>query len=313
MSGARRALPVLGPDRLDRLRRVLDDVRVSCDSETRRRLDPVSFVHAFPRSEDREIAGLVASACAFGNVAAVRGKLNDFRDRVGHDLARAGDDRPRLTAALAGFRHRLYTGDDLAALVHGARIVQRAHGSLGAAFASCLESGDLATAIGAFGASIREAAGLTSHGARRGPAHLLPDPRGGSAAKRLLLYLRWMVRDADGVDLGLWREVSPAVLLVPVDVHVHKLAWNLGLTTAPSPSWRAAEEITSVFRMFDPWDPVKYDFALCHLGMASGCASRFVSEVCGPCAIREECRHGAVRRRQRSTERAVRAKVPPRP
>jgi uncharacterized protein (TIGR02757 family) len=155
---------------------------------------------------------------------------------------------------------------------------------------------------------VREAGGFATRTDRRGPAHMLPDPRAGSASKRLLLYLRWMVRPADGVDLGLW-PVSPSVLLVPVDVHVHKLASNLGLTTAASPNWRMAEEITSVFRLFDPADPVKYDFALCHLGMASGCASRFVREVCEGCPIRRVCRHGRGMGRQSSTGRAVRAKV----
>jgi uncharacterized protein (TIGR02757 family) len=312
MSGARRALPVFDPERLARLHQALEAVRASCDAESRRRVDPVSFVHAHAGAENQELAGLLASAFAFGNVTTIRRKLDEVRTRIGSDLAAAAEDPTRMGRALRGFRHRLYTGDDVSALLVGARAIQRAHGSLGRAFAAHLEGAELADALAGFVDDLRAAGGLAVTGDRRGPAHMLPDPRAGSASKRLLLFLRWMVRPADGVDLGLW-PVPPSVLLVPVDVHVHKLASNLGLTTSAAPSWRVAEEITSVFRLFDPADPVKYDFALCHLGMATGCASRFLREVCEPCPIRGVCRHGRARGLRGSTGRAVRAKVPPRP
>jgi uncharacterized protein (TIGR02757 family) len=308
MTAPRRALALHQPDRLARLHASLDAVRARCDAEARRRLDPVGFVHGYRTPLAQEIAGLVAACCAFGNVTTIRGKLQEFRERTGEDLVAHGDDLASLRTVMRGFRHRLYHGEDLAHLVHGARIVQARHGSLGAAFASRRPDLGLAEALGAFVDELRSASRFPASGERRGPAHLLPDPRSGSASKRLLLYLRWMVRPADGVDLGLW-PVAPRVLLMPVDVHVHKLARNLGLTKAASPSWKVAEEITATFRRFDPDDPVKYDFALCHLGMASRCSSRFDAEVCPPCEIREVCRHGARKLRQSSTERAVRAKV----
>jgi uncharacterized protein (TIGR02757 family) len=311
MSAARRALPVLAPDHLARLERALDAVRTSCDAEARRAVDPVSFVHAHAGAANRELAGLLASAFAFGNVTTIRAKLDEVRARVGDDLVGAAEEEGATLRALRGFRHRLYTGEDVAAVLRGARAVQRRHRSLGEAFASSFDGVDLASALASFVDAIRAEAGFSSDPRRRGPAHMLPDPRAGSASKRLLLYLRWMVRPADGVDLGLW-PVAPAALLVPVDVHVHKLAANLGLTTAAGPSWRVAEEITSVFRLFDPLDPVKYDFALCHLGMATGCASRFVDGVCAPCPIRGVCRHGSPRGRRGSTGGPVRAKVPAR-
>lgn len=311
MTGTRRSLPLLRERRLELLHEALEHVRSTCDAEARRRVDPVGFVHAFEGAHAQELAALVASSCAFGNVTTIRGKLAEFRERVGEDLVGASARLGVLQRRLEGFRHRLYQGDDLARLVHGARILQLRHGSLGKAFTSKRPEAGLAEALGAFVDEVREAAAFPVMSARRGATHLLPDPRAGSASKRLLLFLRWMVRPADGVDLGLW-PVSPSLLLVPVDVHVHKLARNLGLTTAATPSWRVAEEITTVFRRFDASDPVKYDFALCHLGMASGCRSRFVAEVCEPCAIRSVCKHGARKLRQSSTERAVRAKVPPR-
>ncbi len=287
-------LPVakVATSRLHRLRAALDSVRASCDPVARMRLDPVSFAHGFSSAKDQELAGLVASCCAFGNATTINAKLSQVRERLGSNLVDAGQDRARLVGAMHGFRHRLYQGEDLAFLLHGACIVQREHGTLGRAFAKHLASAPgLQQGLATFADEIRMACEFPSSGARRGPAHLLPDVLAGSASKRLLLYLRWMVRPADGVDLGLW-PVSPAVLLMPVDVHVHKLALNLGFTTASTPSWRMAEEITAVLRNFDAADPVKYDFALCHLGMAGGCESKFLLDICGPCAMRDVCRHG---------------------
>ena len=121
--------------------------------------------------------------------------------------------------------------------------------------------------------------------------HSLPDPSGSSGCKRLLLYLRWMVRPDDGVDLGLWKQVSPSVLLIPLDTHIHRIARNLGLTNRSSPSWAAAEEITAALRAIDPVDPVRFDFALCHMGMLQQCPSRRDSELCRGCGVLTVCRH----------------------
>jgi uncharacterized protein (TIGR02757 family) len=125
-----------------------------------------------------------------------------------------------------------------------------------------------------------------SHGAK----HILVVPENGSAAKRLMLYLRWMVRPADGVDLGLW-DVPASALVIPVDVHVHRLARNLGFTRRSSPSFDVAREITDVLRRFDAADPVKYDFPLCHLGMLQHCPSRRDAVRCEGCGVKQVCIH----------------------
>ncbi|MCC6872784.1 MAG: DUF2400 family protein, partial [Sandaracinaceae bacterium] len=101
--------------------------------------------------------------------------------------------------------------------------------------------------------------------------------------------LRWMIRPADGVDLGLWAELSPSILLIPVDTHVHRIAKNLGLTERNDASWRTAEEITASLRRLDPLDPVKYDFALCHLGISRQCPSRRDPDKCDACVLRPSC------------------------
>jgi uncharacterized protein (TIGR02757 family) len=145
-------------------------------------------------------------------------------------------------------------------------------------------------ALGDMCDAIRRAGGLRRGGARRGPSHLLPDASGGSGSKRLLLFLRWMIRPADGVDLGLWK-LDPAHLLVPVDVHIHKLGRNLGFTKRRNLSYRTTVEITDALARLDPNDPAGYDFPLCHMGMLQRCPSRRDAARCEGCGIKPVCVH----------------------
>jgi uncharacterized protein (TIGR02757 family) len=280
------------------LKAALDDVLFRCPRTARVARDPVGIVRRFRLPAEQEVVGLLASTFAFGNVTTILQKVEDALARVGTPLLGRIDalGLPGLITAFEGFRHRLFVGEDVARLLHGARRVQREAGSLGAAFASALaaseEGGgpDLQQALAAFVTRIRDAGGLVTSGKRRGPAHMLPDVLRGSGAKRLLLYLRWMVRADDGVDLGLW-PVAASTLVIPVDTHIQKLAQNLGLTRRTDTSWKTASEITARLRRFDPADPVKYDFSLCHLGMVQQCPSRRDAKACEGCGVRPICRH----------------------
>ncbi len=220
--------------------------------------------------------------------------MRDLLARLGARPARLADrSAEEVRARLRGWKHRVFRDDDVARLLVGARRVQRTHGSLGALFeAELRRTESLREALGSWCDAIRSAGGLRRDGPRRGPSHLLPDPRGPSGSKRLLLFLRWMVRAPDGVDLGLWR-VDPAALLVPVDVHIHKLAFNLGFTRRRTTSWRTTEEITRALARFDPTDPTKYDFSLCHMGMLQRCPSRRDAVRCDGCGVRPVCIHWA--------------------
>jgi uncharacterized protein (TIGR02757 family) len=273
----------------------LDAVRARCDLAARRATDPVAFAHAYPDPLDQELVALVAACTAFGNVKAILAKLEDLFARLGPSPSRAADDLPALRESLSDWKHRVFRGDDLARLLAGARAVQRKDGSLGARFARELaarspDGAGLREALAVLCDAIRDEGQLRTRGARRGPAHLLPDPRGPSGSKRLLLYLRWMVRRADGVDLGLW-DVDPARLMVPVDVHIHRLARNLGFTRRAGLSWKTTEEITAALARFHPGDPVRYDFSLCHMGMLQRCPSRRDPVRCEGCGVRPVCRH----------------------
>jgi uncharacterized protein (TIGR02757 family) len=278
-------------DRGVKVRDALDRVRARCDVAARREADPVGLVHRYEADDDREIVALVAACVAFGNVKAIRAKMGELLERLGPHPARAADDASSLRARLRGWKHRVFRGEDVARLMTGARAVQRRHGSLGALFEKELERrGDLREALASWCNAVRAEGGLRRDGPRRGPAHLLPDPLGPSGSKRLLLFLRWMVRPADGVDLGLWN-VDPARLLVPVDVHIHRLARNLGFTQRRNLSWRTTEEITAALAAFDARDPVGYDFSLCHMGMLQRCPSRRDATLCEGCGVKPVCIH----------------------
>jgi uncharacterized protein (TIGR02757 family) len=276
----------------------LGRVERACDVEERLAADPVGVVRRYRRRDDVELVGLLAACLAFGNVKTIVRKLTMIVDRLGDHPAAVADDELRMFALLGDVRHRVYRGEDIARLLIGARRVQREHGSLGDHFARELRrAGSLRGALGSWTQAIRRAGGLDHAGTvRAGARHILPDPAKTSGCKRLLLYLRWMIRPNDGVDLGIWRAVSPSVLLVPVDTHVFKLSRNLGFTDRRTLTWDTSEEITAVLRGLDPEDPVRFDFALCHLGMVQRCPSRRDEKRCEGCPVRPVCRHWARRR-----------------
>jgi len=263
----------------------LDALVLAPDRLERRGSDPVSIVHRFETAGDREVVGLVAATLAFGNVVAIRKSIERVLVALGPDPARSIDAASErdLARRLSTFRHRVYRGDDVARMLANAATIRREHGSLGAYYADALaRSSDPTEALAVLADSLR--------GARpeRGLAHLVPDPRKGSASKRLWLYLRWMVRPDDGIDLGLW-PIAASSLVIPVDTHVLRIGRNLGLTRRTDASARTALEITASLRELDPEDPVRYDFAICHLGVSRACPSRRVDETCRSCALRDVC------------------------
>lgn len=256
------------------------------DAEARRRHDPVDYAHRYELAQDREVVGLIASSLAFGNALAAMRSVERALDALGEHPSKTivDESRRNLSERLAGFVHRIYRTEHLVSvLVHAGRLLER-HGSLGHAFALTYEElrGDFRASLASFADDLR------GERADRSLRHLVSDPRAGSACKRLLLFCRWMIRPADGVDLGLW-SLAPSVLVMPVDTHVHRISRNLGLTTRRTASWATAEEITESLRRFDRHDPVKYDFAICHLGVSRHCPSRPDRQTCRECVLRSVC------------------------
>jgi len=305
---ARRPSPRLSEARAARLRRALRTLERRSPPRRRLPLDPVSFPHRYRAPRDIEVAGLLAASLAYGRADLFLPKVDGLLRGMGRSPAAFVR---RLTPArarslLSGFVYRFNVGADIAVLLMGMGRMLRGLGSLEAGFRQALEAhpGDLHAALAAFVAALRDvdiAAVERVLGPVRGLGHLLPVPLGPGAAKRLHLYLRWMVRGPDAVDLGIWTSIPPSALLVPLDTHVARLSRRLGLTGRRTLGWRTAEEVTDNLRRIDAADPVRFDFVLCHHGMSGACPPRARPELCRVCALQSECRVG-----QRLTRRPVR-------
>lgn len=223
--------------------------------------DPLEFLYDYDDPADREIVALVAASLAYGRVAQILVSVRRALDRLGASPARfVRDTTPaRMKADLAGFKHRWTTGEDLAVMLAGARRAVRSHGSLGKCLAGKVSPSD-ETVIPALTGLVGELSVFAPGGS------LLPDPARGSACKRLHLMLRWLVR-RDEIDPGGWDGIERRLLVVPVDVHMHRIARKLGLTRRNAADARTALEITRAFGSVSPDDPVRYDFSLTRLGL----------------------------------------------
>ena len=222
--------------------------------------DPLQTMRRFSNPDDREIAGLIASCLAFGNVKQILASIANVLEAMPRPAKWLDEATPRrIESTFTSFRHRYSTGAELTAMLVGAKNIRERHGNLGNAFARCIADTDEDILPG-----LQRFIGLLN--VNGSANYLLPDPQRGSACKRLHLYLRWMVR-SDAVDPGGWTQISPAKLIVPVDTHMHRIAMGLGLTRRNAADLRTAREITAAFRIIAPEDPVRYDFALTRLGI----------------------------------------------
>ncbi|MCK6551866.1 DUF2400 domain-containing protein, partial [Myxococcota bacterium] len=173
--------------------------------------------------------------------------------------------------------------------------LRREHGSLGAAFLAGTRADD-ATYADAMGRFVDRLAAAAGPRPSYGLGFLLPRVGSGGAAKRLCLYLRWMIRPEDGVDLGTWHVLAPglvpAKLVIPLDTHIERIGRYLGLTDRRTSGLATALEITASLRRLSPDDPLAYDVALCHLGISGQCPRQRDATLCAGCPIAEVCRLG---------------------
>jgi uncharacterized protein (TIGR02757 family) len=251
--------------------------------------DPLSLVRPHPDPRDREVAGLVASGLAFGGVAQVMRSARVVLGALGPRPARAVR-KGAAAGALAGFRHRWVSGEDVALLLDVCARMLTEAGSVESFFLDGFDedSPDLGAALTSFSRRAKLLAGEEGK-SRRGFRYLVPEPGRGSAAKRLCLFTRWMARPDDGLDLGIWRGVPPSALVIPLDTHVLRISRYIGLTKRRTATWSTALEITDALRDLCPEDPTRYDFALAQLGISRGCLHRRERETCSRCPLDEVC------------------------
>jgi uncharacterized protein (TIGR02757 family) len=239
--------------------------------------DPLQFVYHYSKPTDMEITGFLASALAYGRVEQIEKSLKNLLGRMGDspcEFVINFDKNKRR--ALKDFKHRFTTGDDMSDLLMLFKKIIGNYGSIEQYFYRGYNPSDsnIIPALSKFCNSLLEMHVEGHKGqATRGLKYLLVSPDGGSACKRLNLFLRWMVRD-DEVDTGLWKSIDKAKLVVPIDVHMSRLCKILGLYDRKTASLSAAAEITESFAEIEPADPVKYDFALSRIGIVEDCSGR---------------------------------------
>lgn len=223
--------------------------------------DPIQIPHRFSQQEDIEIAGLFAALFAWGQRKTIINKANDLLSRMDNSpFAFVYSASKSELKALKGFVHRTLNDEDVSGILHALRTAYQKFGSLEPLFLHAADTTNLKSGLTQF----RQF--MSSNGAMPRTLRHLPDPFANSAAKRVNMYLRWMVRH-DAVDFGIWKNISPALLSCPLDVHSGRVARSLGLLNRPQNDWRAVEELNLALKQLDPEDPVKYDFALFGLGV----------------------------------------------
>ena len=225
--------------------------------------DPIQIPHQFSLKEDIEIAGFLTATIAWGNRTMIIRNSHKMIDLLGNApydfiMSHTEKDLERLDS----FVHRTFNGGDFAVFIRGLQHIYENHHGLENVFSIHQQNDNLQN-------SIHEFRKLFFEIERSGPSRKhISDPLNNSAAKRINMFLRWMVRkDSKGVDLGIWKTISPALLSCPLDVHSSNVARKLGILTRKQNDAKAVAELDLQLRSFDAADPVKYDFALFGLGV----------------------------------------------
>lgn len=223
--------------------------------------DPISIPHSYSLLQDIEISGFFAAIFAWGQRKTIIQKCTDLMNRMDNAPYQFIMQHTRKDLkSLEDFKHRTFNGTDLLYTVDFLQRHYKNHNTLETAFLSKKSIGNhiVQDALSHFHRYFFE----SEHAPQRTKKHIAT-PERKSACKRLNMYLRWLVRnDNSGVDFGLWKNLKPADLICPLDVHVDRTARRLGLLTRKQNDWKAAEELTVNLRKLDEKDPVKYDFAL---------------------------------------------------
>ena len=231
--------------------------------------DPLQFLHMFKDKNDIEVVGLIASIFAYGNVKQIENTLMKFMSIFGgKPYSFIRNINSKNLEKLIGIKHRFYSEEDVIRLFITLNKEINRHESIKEIFLQGYNISDenVKNAITNFSNHFLNSVIETFGNASDGTKFMFPLPEKGSACKRMNLYLRWMVRK-DELDFGLWKEIPASKLVVPVDTHIARISRSLKLTYRKNADWKMAEEITNKLRKFDPDDPVKYDFAICHIGI----------------------------------------------
>lgn len=247
-----------------------DDIKSFLDEKTQLfnrdkfiETDPIQVPKLFSGKENIEIAGFLAATIAWGQrPTIIRNALNLVSLMNNNPIEFLLHTPENELDIFENFKHRTFNGVDCIFFLKSLKNIYRNHGGLEQVFTKGYQiDGTIFSALVYFRSVFFE----PEH-ERRTEKHV-SDVEKGASAKRLNMFLRWMVRsDTNGVDFGLWKQIPSSALMLPLDVHTGNVARKLGLLTRTQNDWKAVEEITAKLRDFDPEDPIKYDFALFGLG-----------------------------------------------
>jgi len=226
--------------------------------------DPIQIPHRFQDANDIEISGLLAATIAWGNRKSIIASMNKLMDRMDNSPFEFITNFSKSDSKyLKGFVHRTFNHKDCIEFIKVLKEIYLHGNGLRDLFVSGYKKDNtIKSAI----SNYRSA--FTERGVDKKVLVHVPDVNSGSAAKKINMYLRWMVRSSkEGIDFGLWNEIPTSELMIPIDTHSGRVARSLGLLTRKQNDWKSVEALTSSLREFDKNDPVKYDFALFGLGV----------------------------------------------
>lgn len=266
------------------------------DIKQRIAYDPVEFPHRYKNPEDIEISGFIASCLSYGRVELFKQVINKLLENMnGSPYEFVLHFNPELgMVAFEGIRYRMNTTKDIIAFIYLLSQFIKKHDTLGKFFKRYFreEDPDTINVLSKFVKAFFDQDTTRIFGNNTLPfglLQMLPSPNKKSTCKRSNMFLRWMVRRKDDVDFGLWGFIPPNKLIIPLDTHIARISRHLGLTRRKSTDIKTAIEITQSLKQLDPDDPVKYDFALCHLGISGKCPVKRSPLACINCSLKDVC------------------------
>ena len=234
--------------------------------------DPLQFPHKFKNEKDIELIAFISSIFAYGNIKQIINTLNKITFIMGEHPTKylIEKNKAAIKGDFKGIIHRFFTNEDIVNLILLLKNVYSKSNSLRNIFLSNYNTKvyNIKFALESFSKYMLELYQnlFVEENVTQGIKFMFPLPSKGSVCKRMNLFLRWMVRK-DELDFGLWDEIDKSKLIIPVDTHIARICRKLKLTKKKNINWNMAEEITENLKKYDPDDPVKYDFAICHIGM----------------------------------------------
>lgn len=253
-------------NRKSSVKAILEEAVAEYNQQSFIELDPISIPHRYTRLQDIEISGFFAAMFSWGQRKTIINKTDElmsYFDNAPYDFIIHHSDKD--LKPLTHFKHRTFQPTDALYFIHFLKTYYQEHDSLETAFVTDSDEWDAYQGLVNYHNTFFD----LPDAPQRTRKHV-STPARGSACKRLNMFLRWMVREDDrGVDFGLWKNIQPKDLMIPLDVHVFKVAHKLNLLKRTKSDWKSVVELTESLRNFDPNDPIKYDFALFNMGLQS--------------------------------------------